>query len=119
MLYWRRHVPLYRMRRLFVIFLILLFPLNVFALSMSASVAQPGDAVVLAIDADTGGGDSRGDNRGDVDPDEPPPVADLHDIVNHEPSLRLASPGAGALPPHDAPPHSHSLPPPLKPPCVA
>jgi len=115
MLYWRRHVPLHCMRRLFVIFLILLFPLNVLALSVSASCAQQGEAVVLALEAGAGNGDS----RGDVDPDEPPSVADLHDIVNHEPSLRLAGWPAGALAPHDAEPHSHSLPPPLKPPCVA
>ena len=115
MLYWRCHVPLHCMRRLFVIFLILLFPLNVFALSMSVSGAQQGDAVVLALEAGT----LTGESHGDLDPDEPPSVADLHDIVNHEPSLRLATWPAGALPPHDAAPHSHSLPPPLKPPCAA
>ncbi|MCD2518089.1 hypothetical protein LQ564_17405 [Massilia sp. G4R7] len=102
------------MRRFFVIFLILLFPLNVFALSMSASGAQQGDAAALVIEDS-----SKGEARGDVDPDEPPSVADLHDIVNHESSLRLAAWPAGALPPHDAAPHSHSSPPPLKPPCVA
>jgi len=103
------------MRRFFVIFLVLLFPLNMFALSMSASGAQQGDGVALVVEADIG----KGDLRGDVDPDEPPSVADLHDIVNHEASLRLATWPAGALPPHDAAPHSQSLPPPLKPPCVA
>jgi len=102
------------MRRFFVIFLILLFPLNVFALSMSVSTAQQGDSEVLVMDDS-----AKGEARGDVDPDEPPSVADLHDIVNHEPSLRLATWLAGALPPHDAAPHSQSLPPPLKPPCVA
>jgi len=102
------------MRRFFVIFLILLFPLNVFALSMSVSTAQQGDSAVLVIDDS-----AKGETRGDVDPDEPPSVADLHDIVNHEASLRLATWPAGSLPPHDAAPHSQSLPPPLKPPCVA
>jgi len=101
-------------RRFFVIFLILLFPLNVFALSMSVSTAQQGDSAVLLIDDS-----AKGEARGDVDPDEPPSVADLHDIVNHEASLRLATWPAGVLPPHDAAPHSQSLPPPLKPPCVA
>ncbi len=101
------------MRRFFVIFLILLFPLNVFALSMSVAGAQADNAALVIEDS------AKGDTRGDIDPDEPPSSADLHDIVNHEPSLRLAAWPAGALPPHDAAPHSHSSPPPIKPPCVA
>jgi len=101
------------MRRFFVIFLILLFPLNVFALSMSVAGAQADNAVLVIEDS------VKGDTRGDIDPDEPPSSADLHDIVNHEPSLRLAAWPAGVLPPHDAAPHSHASPPPLKPPCVA
>lgn len=105
------------MRRFLVLFLILLFPLNVFALSMSAATAQQGQdgAAALAVEAKA----SMGEVLGDADPDEPPSMADLHDILHHEPSLRLAGPPARAVPPHDAARYSHSLPPPLKPPCVA
>lgn len=105
------------MRRLLVIFLILLFPLNVLALSVSASMAHQGQdgAAALVVEAKA----SAGEVLGDVDPDEPPSMADLHDILHHEPSLRLAGPPARVVPPHDAARYSHSLPPPLKPPCVA
>ncbi|WP_338764259.1 hypothetical protein [Massilia sp. METH4] len=80
------------MRRLFVIFLALLFPLNVYALSMSVSSMQGGvpaqapehlvalaDAVV--IDADF-----------DLDPDEPPAGMDFHDTVSAPPRLLRAVP---------------------------
>lgn len=110
------------MRRILVIFLILLFPLNVFALSLSASAAQPGAhehaTAVPFADADA---DALADTeaRGDVDPDEPPSVADLHDLVNQERVLHLAGPCAGAAPPRDPARTGLSLPPPVKPPRLA
>jgi len=103
------------MRRFLVLFLILLFPLNVLALSMSASVAHAGESAESVRIADAFAGAS----HGDVDPDEPPSVADLHDILHHEPSLRPGGPPAGAVPPHAVARYSHAPPPPLKPPCTA
>ena len=109
------------MRRILVIFLILLFPLNVFALSLSVSTAQQGGATkhattVLSADA---GADADAEARGDVDPDEPPSVADLHDLVNQERALHLAGPCAGAAPPLHTARDGLSLPPPVKPPRLA
>ncbi|MGJ9418034.1 hypothetical protein ACHAC9_09745 [Massilia sp. CMS3.1] len=77
------------MRRAFVIFLILLFPLNVFALSTSVSSVQ--QAAMTQY-----GGVSAGDliadtevapemqSMGDPDADEPPSGMDFHDTVNEE-----------------------------------
>jgi len=108
------------MRRAFVIFLILLFPLNVLALSLSVSSAQA-DPVALAGPADTPVSDSLFagmfdiDTTLDLDPDEPPAM-DLHDIVNHDTCVQLpALPGGPALR-HEARGHCHSTPPPVKPP---
>ena len=76
------------MRRAFVIFLILLFPLNVFALSMSvASMPQARRQHAR-----------RGSPRmhpicpamGDIDADEPPAGYDFHDSVNEAGRLRPA-----------------------------
>lgn len=108
------------MRRILVIFLILLFPLNVFALSLSASAAPPG-AHEHATAVPSAGADALADTeaRGDVDPDEPPSVADLHDLVNQERVLHLAGPCAGAAPPRDPARTGLSLPPPVKPPRLA
>lgn len=103
------------MRRFLVLFLILLFPLNVLALSMSVSVEHAGESTAMVLEADA----FAGDRHGDVDPDEPPSVADLHDILHHEPSLRPAGPPDGAVPPHPPARYSHAPPPPLKPPCTA
>lgn len=107
------------MRRLLVIFLILLFPLNVLALSMSVSLAQPDDAVAHAAVAAPAGDAFAGDSNPDIDSDEPPSVADLHDLVNQERCLHLAGSGTGAVAPHDAAPTCHSFPPPVKPPRLA
>ncbi|MEX5746469.1 hypothetical protein [Massilia sp. X63] len=109
------------MRRILVIFLILLFPLNVFALSLSASTAQPGGAHEHATAVLSAGADALADAeaRGDVDPDEPPSVADLHDLVNQERVLHLAGPCAGAAAPRDPARTGLSLPPPFKPPRLA
>ena len=117
------------MRRAFVIFLILLFPLNVLALSLSVAATQPG-AVAVQLDAPSSASTSSAagdslfdqvfdiDTSADLDPDEPPAM-DLHDIVNHEAGLRLQLlPGRTALC-HDARRHCHSLPPPVKPPRAA
>jgi hypothetical protein len=107
------------MRRILVIFLILLFPLNVFALSLSVSSAQGGGAHEHAIAALAVDGGQDAESRGDVDPDEPPSVADLHDLVNQERPLHLAGPCAGAVPLHDPAPRGHAFPPPVKPPRLA
>lgn len=121
MLYWLRHVFLHRMRRLLVIFLILLFPLNVLALSMSVALpqSQPDSAAAQVTVAAPAGDAFAGDTKSDIDPDEPPSVAELHDLVNQERCLHLAGLHAGAVPPHDAAPTCHSFPPPIKPPRLA
>lgn len=117
------------MRRCFVIFLILLFPLNAFALSMSvAQLHQPdaaaagtfaahADGVAFAIasdDAQDGGIGSGTDC--DIDPDEPPSGADVHYIVGQATCLRCARPPVARTAPHDAAPRCHSPQPPVKPP---
>lgn len=67
------------MRRAFVIFLILLFPLNVFALSMSvASMQQAGASVHAAVTPDAVDMPA----IGDIDADEPPAGHDFHDSVS-------------------------------------
>jgi hypothetical protein len=118
------------MRRVLVIFLILLYPLNVFALSMSAaSLAQPADAAErVHAPADAGLGDASGgatdcdggcDIDFDIDPDEPHSGADLHYIVGQGGCLQAAGLGACAVALHDAAPRCHSIPPPVKPPRAA
>lgn len=116
------------MRRVLVIFLILLFPLNVFALSMSAaSPWQHGDAKaqVHAALADAGQTGGAGDDSGggnvdlDIDPDEPPSAGDLHYIFGHGASLQFTCLPSRAVPLHDAAPYCHALPPPVKPPRAA
>lgn len=106
------------MRRAFVIFLILLFPLNVLALSWSvatepATMTAPADApadtdsfFAKLFDADT---------TLDLDPDEPPPM-DLHDIVNHEAGLQFITLPGRAASCHDARRQCLSIPPPVRPP---
>ncbi|SFD05224.1 hypothetical protein [Massilia yuzhufengensis] len=105
------------MRRLLVILLVLLFPLNVFALSMSASLMQDGP-VASTVDAATVQADSGSACAlaCDLDPDEPPGHQDLHDIVYVEGSLRPAGPPDRAALGHEARSRCHSLPPPVKPP---
>lgn len=103
------------MRRAFVIFLILLFPLNVLALSLSVATTQhhapvTGDLLPDPLfAAETGA---------DLDPDEPPAM-DLHDIVNHESVLQLPALPGRAAPRHDARGRCHCLAPPVKPPRTA
>ena len=104
------------MRRAFVIFLILLFPLNVFALSMS--VSSMGEQVMTPALADAGSGSGSDQPLGDLDPDEPPSGMDFHD------SVYAAGPPAAALPPDGSVsshvPLRHGLAPfpPIKPPPV-
>jgi len=110
------------MRRLFVIWLILLFPLNVLAMSISVASFEHGqpEHVAPAASAADSFFSSLFDNQpvGDLDSDEPPAVADLHDQVNEEDLSQLI------LPPHVARAsgmplrHAQSASPPLKPPPI-
>lgn len=84
------------MRRALVIFLILLFPLNVLALSMSVSAigqagatehVNPAPAADPVADADATGHQS----IGDLDPDEPPGGTDFHDLVHEEGRVQPAA----------------------------
>lgn len=94
--------PMLCMRRVFVIFLIFLFPLNVLALSMSVSSMQPAGPMQAAFasthaDADAPFAihpenvpDSQSpDSQSmcDIDPDEPPAGTDFHDWVSREARL--------------------------------
>jgi hypothetical protein len=115
------------MRRAFVIFLILLFPLNVFALSMSVSSIQQANAIehVMASPADgdsewsNGGGNGAGQpTPGDLDPDEPPSGMDFHDSVYREGQLPPALPTDGSVSSHVPLRHGLAPFPPIKPPPV-
>ena len=101
------------MRRVFVICLILLLPLNMFALAMAASAMLPPEPVQRVIASEPLVGLTSApvfadaylpDNYDcqsscDIDPDEPPAGADVHDTINEELSLRLADVRGGALAP--------------------
>lgn len=110
------------MRRVFLIFLILLFPLNVFALSMSAASMQQAGAgasaatvwtdEAAAIDAPAPAPAS----IGDIDADEPPAGHDFHDSVND-----VGRPLPAVLPDRSPAPHpplrqGRAPVPPIKPP---
>ena len=112
------------MRRLFVIWLILLFPLNVLAMSMSVAAfehvdhgqqqshfepAAPVADTLFSHLFDTQSG-------GDLDSDEPPAVADLHDQVNEEDQLQLVLLPGRAIAASAPLRHAQSAFPPLKPP---
>jgi len=118
------------MRRVFVICLILLLPLNMFALAMAASAMLPpapsqraADAapVVQPMSAPVFADAYLPDNYDcqascDIDPDEPPAGADVHDTINEELSLRLAD-VRGGVPAPPFPSHaSRSWHPLFKPP---
>lgn len=127
------------MRRLFVICLTLLLPLNMFALAMAASAMQPAAAtehvtpspvlihtaaletdaaVPLFADAYLGGGyDCQ--SGCEIDPDEPPAGADVHDSVYQDLGLAIGGAPGGAVAPPAPPRPSHSSLPPLKPPRMA
>lgn len=120
------------MRRALVLFLILLFPLNVLALTTSlvqyghaaqrpdarAAIVAPADAaaaaaaagLAAALDCDT---------SCDIDPDEPPAAGDLHAVLNEALRLQPAALSGTATPPADAARHRRAIPPPVKPPRVA
>ena len=117
------------MRRVFVICLILLLPLNMFALAMAASAMLPperaqhviaSEPLVLTtapVFADAYLPDNYDCQAScDIDPDEPPAGADVHDAVNAELSLRLADVRGGALAPPSLSHPSQSWHPLLKPP---
>lgn len=112
------------MRRFLVLFLILLFPLNVLALSLSVATAGTSaplpQAAPLSADALASLGTALDiDTTSDLDPDEPPPGMDLHDIVNIDAGRRLAAVRGAAMAPHDARRPFHAIPPPLRPPRAA
>jgi len=108
------------MRRAFVIFLILLFPLNVSALSMSVASMQPAEVShhVHAQAADDSFFSSIFDaaSSGDLDADEPPAVFDLHDTVNEDDILSLVLHGARQSSTHVLLPRAQLSTAPLKPP---
>ncbi|MBD8530383.1 MULTISPECIES: hypothetical protein [unclassified Massilia] len=103
------------MRRVFVIFLILLFPLNVLALSTSVASLQH-TAVTHEASAFTNSVDLQ--TLGDPDADEPPAGYDFHDSMNEEGRLQAAVlPGRLVSPP--SPARRGLAPfPPIKPPPV-
>ena len=111
------------MRRAFLIFLILLFPLNVLALSWSVATEPAAGSTHTATTAapDDGATDSffarlfDVDTTLDLDPDEPPAM-DLHDIVNHEAGQQCITLPSRAASCHDARRQYLSIPPPVRPP---
>ena len=111
------------MRRVLVIFLTLLFPLNVLALSLSVSTAGTSAATLQAAPSAQAeaafGAASEIQGNADIDPDEPPAGMDLHDIVNIEAGLRMAALQDAAAAPHEAGPPRHAIRPPLRPPRAA
>ena len=118
------------MRRLFVICLILLLPLNMFALAMAASAMLPADPshriaasepLVQSASAPVFADSYLPDNYDcqascDIDPDEPPAGADVHDSVNEDVALRFADIRAVAVAPPSLSRPSHTWHPLLKPP---
>jgi len=124
------------MRRFFVICLTLLLPLNMFALAMAASAIQPSGATepvtpsevlihTAALETDEavplfadsylpGAYDCQAGCE--IDPDEPPAGADVHDSVHEDLGLQLGGRPGGAIAPPAPPRPSHSSFPPLKPP---
>jgi hypothetical protein len=118
------------MRRVFVICLILLLPLNMFALAMAASAMLPPEPMQSAVTSEPLVGLTSApvfadaylpDNYDcqascDIDPDEPPAGADVHDAVNEDLSLRLANVRGGVPAPPSLSHPSQSWHPLLKPP---
>jgi hypothetical protein len=107
------------MRRAFVIFLVLLFPLNVFALSLPAPLIQagfaPAPAVASVIDAQAAEG-SPCALACNTDPDQPSGHQDLLDIVHCRPTPGQSGPARRAALGHDAGRRFDCRPPPVKPP---
>jgi hypothetical protein len=114
------------MRRALVIFLILLFPLNVFALSISAAPVQQSvvetehvnsSKPAMADSYSTGAADW--ESKGDLDADEPPASSDFHDSMNERIRLRFPVLPARAILPYAPSVYIHPSFPPIKPPPVA
>ena len=112
------------LRRAFVIFLILLFPLNVFALSMSVASDRHAIAVEQVMPAALADAGIDVDQTldqpslGELDPDEPPSGMDYHDSVSGEGQPAPPLPPDGSISSHV--PFRHGLAPfpPIKPPPV-
>ncbi|MBB3222717.1 hypothetical protein [Pseudoduganella umbonata] len=121
------------MRRLFVIFLALLFPLNVLALSMSVAANAPAHTETLTLSAAstlskasplsnalTVSMDSQvGEAMCDIDPDEPPAGMDFHDTVHAAPRLPSAAPPDASVSSFVPPRRGRDPLPPIKPPPAA
>ena len=99
------------MRRLLVIFLILLFPLNVLALSTSVAFLHA-DADAQSLVAD----EFECRDICDLDPDEPPTAGDMNGIVDRPPAPCLAGSTGRAVLPDDARRNCHATSPPVPPP---
>jgi hypothetical protein len=113
------------MRRVFVIFLALLFPLNVFALSMSVASMETAGAArhaasPVSVDAVVHFADMvDGDTACDIDPDEPPAGMDFHDSVHAAVPVALVVPPDGSIPSPVPPRRGRDPLPPIKPPPAA
>jgi hypothetical protein len=114
------------MRRALVIFLILLFPLNVSALCISAASVQQSASETEYVNASkpatadsysTGAADW--ESQGDIDMDEPPASADFHDSMNERIQLRFPVLPARASSAYAPPVYIQPSFPPIKPPPVA
>jgi len=106
------------MRRVFVIFLILLFPLNVFALSMSVASDRHAAAVEQVMPAALADAGTDQPSLGELDPDEPPSGMDYHDSVSGEGHLAPPLPPDGSISSHVPFRHGLAPLPPIKPPPV-
>jgi hypothetical protein len=114
------------MRRALVIFLILLFPLNVSALCMSAASVQQPATETEHVDSSTpaaadpySAGAADWESQGDIDMDEPPASADFHDSMNERIQLRFPVLPPRALSAYAPPVYIQPSFPPMKPPPVA
>jgi len=118
------------MRRFFVACLILLLPLNMFALAMTASLMLPADAshrviaseplaqsAQVPVFADSYLPDNFNCQTScDIDPDEPPTGHDVHDYVNADFGMRFADVTDDAVAPSASSRPSYLRHPLLKPP---
>lgn len=118
------------MRRFFVICLVLLFPLNVLALSLSVASLQTGENPHAALPAAPASDTTSEADRHlaealdckltcDLDPDEPPSGADFHDTVNEGDEPQFTGTPLRTVAPFTPTRHLLSAFPPLKPPPLA
>lgn len=113
--------PGIRMRRALVIFLILLFPLNVFAVSISAAPVQQSAGTTEHVNSSADShstGTADWESKGDIDADEPPASSDFHDSMNERIRLRFPVLPARAILPYAPSVYIHPSFPPIKPPPV-